>query len=106
MKELLLQTDNARLSEDGKSIIVCLLCGKSHKVNRCKRSAEGHIKYFNRVHSCTTKTTKPDTSKTKRIEEFFEPAVKRKRLNSNDDAEPIGTVAQPQDSQDSPTENE
>ena len=44
--------------------------------------------------------------KTKRIEEFFEPAVKRKRLNSNDDAEPIGTVAQPQDSQDSPTEND
>ena len=105
LKELLLQTDNARLSEDGKSI-VCLLCGKSPKVDRCKRSAEGHIKYFNRVHSCSTKTTKPDTLKTKRIEEFFEPAVKRKRLNSNDDAEPIGTVAQPQDSQDSPTEND
>ena len=39
LKELLLQTDNARLSEDGKSI-VCSLCGKSPKVDRCKRSAE------------------------------------------------------------------
>ena len=51
LKELLLKTD-ARLSEDGKSI-KCLLCGKSPKLDKCKRSAEGHIKYFNRVHSCT-----------------------------------------------------
>ena len=54
LKELLLKPDG-RLSEDGKSI-KCLLCGKSPKVDKCKRSVEGHIKHFNRVHSCTTKT--------------------------------------------------
>ena len=48
LKELLLKTDT-RLSEDGKSI-KCLLCGKSPKLGNCKRSAEGHIEYFNRVH--------------------------------------------------------
>ena len=63
LKELLLKT-GARLSEDGKSI-ECLLCGKSPKLDKCKRSAEGHIKYFNRVHSCTTKTTDLETSQAK-----------------------------------------
>ena len=42
LKEL--KTD-VRLSEDGKSI-KCLLCGKSSKLDKCKRSAEGHIKYI------------------------------------------------------------
>ena len=63
LKELLFKTD-ARHSEDGKSI-KCLLCGKSPKLDKCKRSAEGHIKYFNRVHSCTTKTTNLETSQAK-----------------------------------------
>ena len=67
LKELLFKTD-ARLSEDGKSI-KCLLCGKSPKLDKCKRSAEGHIKYFNRVHSCTTKTTNLETSQAK-IKDF------------------------------------
>ena len=38
LKELLLKAD-ARLSEDGKSI-KCLLCGKSPKLDNCKRSKE------------------------------------------------------------------
>ena len=42
LKEL--KTD-VRLSEDGKSI-KCLLCGKSSKLDKCKRSAEGQIKYI------------------------------------------------------------
>lgn len=103
LKQLLLKTNNARLSEDRKCIM-CLLCGKSPKMDKSrKRSAEGHIKYFNRVHSCTksTKSAKPDT----RIEEFFGPAVKRKKENSKDDAEPIGAVAHP-DHPDSPIDND
>ena len=68
LKELLLKTDG-RLSEDGKSI-KCLLCGKSPKVDKCKRSVEGHIKHFNRVHSCTTKTTNLETSQAK-IKDFL-----------------------------------
>ena len=54
----------ARLSEDGKSIN-CLLCGKSPKLDKCKRCPEGHITYFNRVHGCTTKTTNLETSQAK-----------------------------------------
>ena len=42
LKEL--KTD-VRLSEDGESI-KCLLCGKSSKLDKCKRSAEGQIKYI------------------------------------------------------------
>ena len=68
LKELLLKTDTI-LSEDGKSI-KCLLCTNSPKLDKCKRSAEGHIKYFNRVHSCTTKTTNLETSQAK-IKDFF-----------------------------------
>ena len=81
LKELLLKTD-ARLSEDGKSI-KCLLCGKSLKVDKCKRSVEGHIKHFNRVHSCTTKTTNLETSQAK-IKDFFGPAEKRQKTSESD----------------------
>ena len=81
LKELLLKTD-ARLSEDGKSI-KCLLCGKSLKVDKCKRSAEGHIKYFNRVHSCTPKTTNLETSQAK-IKDLFGPAEKRQKTSESD----------------------
>jgi hypothetical protein len=76
LKELLLQTDNARLDEDGKSI-QCLLCHKSSKLDKCKRSAEGHIKYFNRVHACV-----PAKLQNKRIDEFFEPRMPVKRPKS------------------------
>ena len=63
LKELFFKTDT-RLSEHGKSI-KCSKCGKSQKLDKCKRFAEGHIKYFNRVHSCTTKTTNLETSHAK-----------------------------------------
>ena len=83
LKELLLKAD-ARLSEDGKSI-KCL-CGKSPKVDKCKRAAEGHIKYFNSVYSCTTKTTNLETSQAK-IKDFFGLAEKRQKTNETDSTE-------------------
>ena len=97
LKELLLKTDG-RLSEDGKSI-KCLLCGKSPKVDKCKRSVEGHIKPFNRVHSCTTKTTNLETSQAK-IKDFFGPAEKRQETNETDSTEVLDH------SQDSPNKND
>ena len=112
LKELLFKTD-ARLSEDGKSI-KCLLCGKSPKLGKCKRSAEGHIKYllfafcgkkinlltyllthFNRVHSCTTNLK---TSQAKF--NFFGPAEKRQKTNETDSTEVLDH------SQDSPNKND
>ena len=55
LKELLLQTKDTRLSEDGKRI-ECVRCGKSPKLDKCKRTAEGHMKYFQRVHKNTFKS--------------------------------------------------
>ena len=97
LKELLLKT-NARLSEDGKSI-KCLLCGKSPKLDKCKRSAEGHIRYFNRVHNCTTKTTNLESSQAK-IKDFFGPSEKRQKTNETDSTEVLDH------SQDSPNKND
>ena len=48
---MLLQTNETRLSKDGKRI-ECLSCGKSPKLDKCKRTAAGHLKYFRRVHNC------------------------------------------------------
>ena len=89
LKELLLKTI-ARLSEDGKSI-KCLLCGKSAKLDKCERSAQGHIKYFNRVHSCTTKTTNLETSQVK-FKDFFGPAEKRQKTNEKDSTEVLDHI--------------
>ena len=55
LKELLLQTKDTRLSEDGKRI-ECVRCGKSPKLDKCKRTAECHMKYFQRVHKNTFKS--------------------------------------------------
>ena len=73
LKELLLQTKDTRLSEDGQRI-KCMRCGKSPNLDKCKRTAEGHIKYFQRVHNCNPTKTSGQTNK---ISEYFEPTEKR-----------------------------
>ena len=77
---MLLQTKDTRLSEDGKRT-ECMRCGKSPKFDKCKRPAEGHLKYFQRVHICNpTKTSE----QTKKINEYFEPAEKRQKIVATD----------------------
>ena len=56
LRELLLQTNDTshtKLSKDGKRI-ECLHCGKSSKLDKCKRTAAGHLKYFRRIHNCNS----------------------------------------------------
>ena len=80
LRELLLQTKDTRLSEDGKRI-ECMRCGKSPKLDKCKRTAEGHLKYFRRVHICNlTKTSE----QTKKINKYFEPTEKRQKFVASD----------------------
>ncbi len=51
LRELLSDTNCARLTEDGKRI-QCLYCGSTPKLDKSKRTAEGHLKYFRSVHNC------------------------------------------------------
>ena len=85
LKELLLQTKDTRLSGDGKRI-ECMRCGKSPKLDKCKRTAKGHLNYFRRVHHCNpTKTSE----QTKKISEYFEPTEKRQKIVESDEADQI-----------------
>jgi len=65
------------LSEDGIRI-ECVRCGKSPKLDKCKTTAEGHLKYFQRVHKyCNPSKT---SEQVKKINEYFEPTEKRQKL--------------------------
>ena len=77
----MLQTKDTRLSEDGKRI-ECMRCGKSPKLDKCKRTAECHIKYFQRVHNCNPTKTSEQTNK---ISEYFEPTEKRPKMVASDE---------------------
>ena len=60
--KLLLQPRDTRLSEDGKRI-ECTRCGKCAKLDKCKRIAEGFLKYFRRVHNCNPAKTSEQAKK-------------------------------------------
>ena len=81
LKELLLQTNDTRQSKDGKRI-ECLQRGKSPKLDDCKRTAAGHLKYFRRVHNCNLPKA---NEQPKKINEYFEPTEKRQKNFASDD---------------------
>ena len=64
--KLLLQPRDTRLSEDGKRI-ECTRCGKCAKLDKCKRTAEGFLKYFRRVHNCNPAKTSEQAKKSMSI---------------------------------------
>ena len=80
LKDLLDKTDDARLAEDGKGI-KCLLCGKTPKLDKSKRTASGHLKYFQRVHICPAEklATGPQS---RAINDFYTPVPKRPRVSA------------------------
>ncbi len=72
-----------RLDDDGKSL-KCLLCGKKQKLDKSKRSNNGHLNYFRHVHLCVAQVT-AEGSKTQRIGEFYGPVEtveKRKKTDT------------------------
>ena len=58
------------------------LCGKSPKLDDCKRTAARHLKYFRRVHNCNPSKVKEQP---KKINEYFEPTEKQQNILASDD---------------------
>lgn len=79
LKDLLDKTNDARLAEDGKGI-TCLLCSKTPKLDKSKRTASGHLKYFRRVQIFPAKklATGPQS---RTINDFYTPVPKRSRVS-------------------------
>ena len=93
LRELLSDTNCARLTEDGKRI-QCLYCGSTPKLDKSKRTAEGHLKYFRSVHNC--KQVKGLKENMKEISEYFDNSrpekLPNKRQRIEDGAQNTGKV--------------
>ena len=59
-----------------------LRCGKSPKLDDCKRTAAGPLKYFRRGHDCNPPKA---NEQPKEINEYFEPTKKRQKILASDD---------------------
>ena len=64
--------------------IECLHCGKSPRLDKCKRTAAGHLKYFRRVHNSYCNPPKVN-EQPKKINEYFEPTEKRQKILAGDE---------------------
>ena len=53
LKKFLLAKADVRLSDDGMGV-KCLLCRKTPKLDKSKRTAKVQLKYFSCVHICST----------------------------------------------------
>ena len=81
VKRIAVTNNDKRLSKDGIRI-ECLRCGKSAKLDDCKRTAAGHLKYFRRVHNCNPPKA---NEKPKKANEYFEPTEKLQNILASDD---------------------
>jgi len=71
LKAFLEETDGVRLADDGKSMRI-LLCGKTPKIDKSKRSIRGHLKYFRCGHVCSARIgTEAVHTKKQRNDEFY-----------------------------------
>ena len=98
LKDFLEKTNDVRLADDGKSM-KCLLCGKNPKLDNSKRSNSGRLKYFRRVHRCSVRA-EVEGSKTRKIDEFYDPVEERPRVGTQPDADIVVNVEEKTDLED------
>lgn len=71
LKVFLEETDDVRLADDGKSMRI-LLCGKTPKMDKSKKSISARLKFFRCGHVCSARVgTEAVHTKKQRIDEFY-----------------------------------
>ena len=62
-----------------KELNARMRCGKSPKLDKCNKTAEGHIEYFQRVQNCNPQKTSEQTKKI-----ISKPTEKRQKMVVSD----------------------